>query len=79
MSGGLWSRCWWATWLSGFFGITGLLHIARPLAPFSIVLGGVHVPMAVSVSVGVACLLISAGLLWLEVRRAHARTSSKAQ
>lgn len=68
----MWSRCWWATWVSGFFGITGLLHLARLAFPVAVRIGTYEVPMAMTVSVGVACLGISAGFLWIEVVRARA-------
>ena len=36
----MWSRCWWATWLSGFFGVTGLLHVARVVVPVPLSIAG---------------------------------------
>lgn len=69
----MWKRCWWATWLSGFFGIAGLAHVARPWLPVRIIIAGVEVPVAVSVWAGVVLLAVSAGLLWLEVARERAK------
>ena len=69
----MWSRCWWATWLSGFFGIFGLLHLARLIVRIPIRLGTYDVPLAVTAVVGVACLAISTGLLWIEVQRERAK------
>lgn len=68
----MWKRCWWATWVSGFFGIAGLLHLARFFFRVPVRLGAYEVPLAVSVAVGVAFLGISAGLLWIEVQRERA-------
>ena len=69
----MWSRCWWATWLSGLFGITGALHLARLVFRVPVRIGTYDVPLAVTVSVGVVCLAISAGLLWFEARKEHLR------
>ena len=69
----MWSRCWWATWLSGFFGITGVLHLARLVFRVPVRIGTYDVPLAVTVSVGVMCLALSAGLLWIEAQRERAK------
>ena len=69
----MWSRCWWATWVSGFFGIAGLLHVARFFFRVPLRVGTYDVPLTVSVGVGVAFLGISAGLLWIEVQRERAQ------
>ena len=63
----MWSRCWWATWVSGFFGIFGLLHLLRLCIPFRLVIGRYEVPLKVTVTAGVIFLSISAGLLLLGV------------
>jgi hypothetical protein len=73
----MWKRCWWATWVSGFFGIAGLVHIARWVFRIPVRLGAYDVPVAVSLTVGVVFLAISAGLLWLEVRREQAKRRGK--
>ncbi len=69
--GGMWSRCWWATWLSGFFGVAGIVHVARGLVfpQLRIMLGQTEVPPSTSGVVGVVFLVISGGLLWLEAYR----------
>jgi hypothetical protein len=69
----MWKRCWWATWLSGFFGIAGIFHLARVIFNVRIVIGTYEVPLRVTVAVGIASLTISAGLLWLEVQRERAK------
>lgn len=77
----MWKRCWWATWLSGFFGIAGLLHLARLAFPIRVVLGDYEVPLRVTVAVGLACVALSAILLLIEVRRErvkHLAAKSKA-
>lgn len=73
----MWSRCWWATWLSGFFGIFGLLHLTRWLVPFRLVIGTYEVPLRVTVTAGVVFIGISAGLLLIEVQRERAKRSSQ--
>lgn len=73
----MWSRCWWATWISGFFGIFGLLHLVRLVVPFRLVIGDYEVPLAVTVAAGVFSLAVSAGFLLLEVWRAKARKASE--
>lgn len=72
----MWSRCWWATWVSGFFGIAGLLHVARFFFRIPVRVGTYEVPLTVSVLVGAAFIGISAGLLWIEVQRARAKRRS---
>lgn len=72
----MWSRCWWATWLSGFFGIFGLLHLARWVVPFRLIIGPYDVPLKVTVMAGIIFLTISAGLLLIEVQRERAKPSS---
>lgn len=72
----MWSRCWWATWVSGFFGIAGVLHVARFFFRIPVRIGAYDVPFHVSILVGVAFLGISVGLLWLEVQRERAKRSS---
>ncbi len=69
----MWSRCWWATWASGFFGIAGLLHVARFFFRVPVRVGAYDVPLTVSVLVGVVFVGISAGLLWIEVQRERAK------
>lgn len=69
----MWKRCWWATWVSGFFGIAGLFHLARLVFRVPVRLGAYDVPVTVSLTVGVVFLAISAGLLWLEVQRERAK------
>lgn len=69
----MWSRCWWATWVSGFFGIFGLLHLARWFAPFRLVIGTYEVPLRVTGMAGVLFLGISAGLLLIEGQRERAK------
>ena len=73
----IWSRCWWATWASGFFGIFGLLHLARILFPVRLVIGSHEVPLRVTVAAGLLSLAISAGFLLIEVRRERAKRSAK--
>ena len=72
----MWSRCWWATWVSGFFGIAGLLHVARFFFRLPVRVGTYDVPLMVSVLVGVAFIGISAGLLWFEAKRERAKRRS---
>lgn len=69
----MWSRCWWATWLSGFFGIAGIAHVARVTWRLRLVIGEAEIPLWVSAAVGASFLLISAGLLWIEVLRARGK------
>jgi len=69
----MWSRCWWATWLSGFFGIAGALHLVRWVFKVPVTIGETAVPVPASLAIGVALLLVSAGLLWIEVQREHAK------
>ncbi len=69
------SRCWWATWVSGFFGIAGLLHVARWVFQIPLTVGTYHIPIGVSVVVGIVFLGVSAGLLWIEVQREQAKRS----
>lgn len=69
----MWSRCWWATWVSGFFGIAGLLHLTRAFFRVPLRVGTYEVPLAVSAAVGAVFLGISAGLLWVEWRREQAK------
>jgi len=69
----MWSRCWWATWLSGFFGIAGVLHLVRWAFKVPVAVGDASVPVPASLAIGVALLLISAGLLWIEMRRERAK------
>ena len=72
----MWSRCWWATWVSGFFGIAGLLHLARFFFRLPLRVGTYDVPVVVSVFVGVMFIGISAGFLWIEVQRERAKRQS---
>lgn len=69
----MWSRCWWATWVSGFFGIAGILHLVRFFFRVPLTVGTYPVPVTVSVVVGIVFLGISAGLLWIEVQRDRAK------
>jgi hypothetical protein len=71
----MWQRCWWATWVSGFFGIAGIVHVARWLLfpQLRIMLGQTEVPPSTSGLVGIVFLAISGGLLWLEVVRERAK------
>lgn len=73
----MWSRCWWATWVSGFFGIAGLFHLARFFFRVPLRVGTYDVPLMVSVGVGVAFVGISAGLLWIEAQRERAKRCSE--
>lgn len=68
----MWSRCWWATWVSGFFGIAGLLHLMRFVVRVPVRIGAYDVPVGVSLVVGAAGVGVSAGLLWFEAVRARA-------
>ena len=72
----MWSRCWWATWVSGFFGIAGLVHLARFFFRVPVRLGTYDVPVAVSLTVGVVFTGISAGLLWIEMQKERAKRRS---
>ena len=71
----MWTRCWWATWLSGFFGVAGIVHVARWLISpgLRIVVGPAEVPPVTSGMVGLVFLAISGGLLWLEAVRENAK------
>ncbi|HBQ38159.1 MAG: hypothetical protein A3I71_01125 [Omnitrophica WOR_2 bacterium RIFCSPLOWO2_02_FULL_63_16] len=71
----MWTRCWWATWVSGFFGIAGIVHVARWLIvpQLRIVIGQTEVPPTTSGLVGIVFLAISGGLLWLEAFRERAK------
>lgn len=73
----MWSRCWWATWVSGFFGIFGLLHLVRLAVPFRLVVGEYDVPLTVTAVAGVCSLAISAGFLWIEVQRDRTKRVSR--
>lgn len=73
----MWSRCWWATWVSGFFGIFGLLHLGRLLFPFRLVVGPYEVPPALTAVAGLLFLAISAGFLLMEIQRERSKRSSK--
>lgn len=75
----MWSRCWWATWVSGFFGIAGLLHLARFFFRVPVRISTYDVPLAVSIAVGVVFLGISTGLLWIEWVRERAKRRSAAR
>lgn len=74
----MWSRCWWATWVSGFFGIFGVLHLARLVVPFRLVMGDWEVPLRVTGAVGAVSLALSAGFLWIEARRERLKRSNGA-
>jgi hypothetical protein len=69
----MWSRCWWATWVSGFFGIAGLLHVARGFLRIPVRVGTHDIPLTVSLVVGGIFIGMSAGLLWIEVQRERAK------
>ncbi len=69
----MWKRCWWATWVSGFFGIAGIVHLLRFFFRVPVRLGAYDVPLAVSIAVGVVFVGISMGLLWIEVVRERAK------
>lgn len=71
----MWKRCWWATWVSGFFGIAGIVHVTRWLIfpQFRIVIGQTEVPPTTSGMVGIVFLAIAGGLLWLEAYRERHR------
>jgi len=71
----MWTRCWWATWLSGFFVIFGLLHLARLVVRVPIRVGTYDVPLTVTLVMGLGCLVLSAALLWVEVQRERAKRS----
>lgn len=73
----MWSRCWWATWVSGFFGIFGLLHLIRLFVPFRLVVGEYEVPIKVTVAAGIISLVISAGFLLIEAQRERTKRTSK--
>jgi len=62
--------------VSGFFGIAGLLHLARFFFRVPVRVGTYDVPLMVSVLVGVVFAGISAGLLWIEVQRERAKRRS---
>lgn len=72
----MWSRCWWATWVSGFFGIFGVLHLARVLVPVRVVIGSYDVPLKATVAIGIFSLAISAGFLLIEVHRERLKRAS---
>lgn len=69
----MWSRCWWATWVSGFFGIAGVLHIARYFTGMPLRVGAYDVPLMVSLAGGIVFVIVSAGFLWIEVQRERAK------
>ena len=71
----MWSRCWWATWLSGFFGIAGVLHLARAFVGIRLTLGEIEVPLALSAGLGAGFLGLSVGLLVIEAQRERAKRS----
>lgn len=73
----MWSRCWWATWVSGFFGIFGLLHLARVAVPFRLVIGSYEVSRTVTAVAGVICLALSASLLLVEAQRERIKRCAK--
>lgn len=72
----MWKRCWWATWVSGFFGVTGMVHFLRVLFPFKLVVGSYEVPRTLTALVGSICFAVSAGLLWLEWIREKGRSKT---
>lgn len=72
----MWSRCWWATWVSGFFGIAGFLQVVRCVVRVPVRVGTYDVPLSANLLVGVGFMGISAGLLWIEVQRERRKRRS---
>ena len=71
------SRRWWAIWLSGFFGIAGLMHVLRFILKIQLSVGMREIPLAVSLIVGLVFLMFSAILLWIVARQDKARYGCK--
>ena len=56
-------------WLSGFFALGAIVHLARFFAGFSLVVAGREIPLTVSGVVALAFGVLSAGLLILSLKR----------
>lgn len=52
-------------WFSGFFGLGALMHLARLILRFPLVIGDFEVPIGLSLAIAVIFGAISIGLLWL--------------
>ena len=52
-----------AMWLSGFFALGALVHIARFLLKVSLIVNGKEIPLAASAGIGVLLAVLSSALL----------------
>ena len=58
-----------AMWFSGFFGLGALVHLARLIAGFSVVIAGREIPLAVSGIIALVFGILSVGLLIVSLKR----------
>jgi hypothetical protein len=58
-----------AIWLSGFFALGALAHFLRLIFGFALVVAGHEIPMIVSVALFVVLGALSAGALFLGLKR----------
>lgn len=58
-----------ALWFSGFFGLGALVHLIRLLTRVSLIVGDYQVPLGVSLAVFVIASGLSAGLLFVGLKR----------
>ena len=69
----MWKSCWWATWVSGFFGIAGGLHLVRSVLGFRLVIGRWEIAPETSFGIGLALIGISGLFLWIEIIKHRAK------
>lgn len=55
-------------WFSGFFGLGALVHLARLILRFPLVIGDFEVPMGLSLAIAIIAGALSIGLLCLACR-----------
>ncbi|GEM_PF-3812689 len=72
----MWSRCWWATWLSGGFASVGAILTILGLLRVPLTVGGRHVSLEASLVLVVSALAASIGLLVFEAWKAARRRAS---
>ena len=58
-----------AMWLSGFFGLGAVAHLIRMLTGFSLAVAGHEIPLIMSGVIAIVFGALSAGLLWLSLKR----------
>lgn len=74
----MWSRCWWATWLSGGFASVGAILTLLGLLRVPLTVGTRRVPPEASLVLVVGALAASIGLLAFEAWKASRRAKSSA-